>query len=154
MLAQNVCPPSLVPTRETHEVTTTRQVIEDGNFLGHTDRILGTHHVTQGADSDPFGDGCPVCIENARVGPHLIPLRVEVVLDRADAPQTEIVCRTSQVMHTGECRLVQVPVAPERPAAYPLIPRSRELRIQLKNYFHHGSITPRPRLAASKVARI
>jgi hypothetical protein len=114
-------------------------VVEDRRLLGHADRVLRAHRVAELADADVLGHRGPVGVEDARARADLVALGVEVVLDRRDTPEAELVGGLDEIGHAVHDLVVALDVAPQRPHGLALLlALGRDDRIQLQDRLDHA----------------
>src|SRR6185436_1328244 len=139
VLAEHVRPARLVAAREADEAAAAREVVEDRGLLGDADRVLRAHGVAELPDANVARERRPVRVQRPRARPDLVALGVEVVLDRRDAPEPELVGRLDQVGHPVDDLVVALDVAAERAEARALLlARGRQDGIELKDRLDHG----------------
>jgi hypothetical protein len=84
----------------------------------------------------------PPSVQYSGVGPYLIALRVEMVLDGTYSPAAELVRRLYDVEPVVEHLVVKLFVAPERPLFFAILPIiGGKHRVKLNDYFRLGHET-------------
>jgi hypothetical protein len=113
-------------------------MVDDRRVLGDPEGILRTHREAELTDARVLDVRGPVGVEDRGARADLVPLGVEVMLDRRDAPEAELVGRLDELSHAVNGLLVALDIAPGRPHRRPLLlALSSDHGIELQDWLDH-----------------
>ena len=113
--------------------------------LGDADGVLSAHRVAELSDADLLGEPSDVRRHDAGVWAYFVPLGVEVVLDRRDAPHSQVVGGLRDIWKALYELLIALGISPQWPQSLAFILAHRtQHRIQLDNHVHHLCDPPWP----------
>jgi hypothetical protein len=114
-------------------------MIEHGGFLGHPDRVVRCHHITELPNTDVLRPRPPERIHDAGTGADFIAFGMKMMLDGGHAPKPELVGLFNDIAPAAQSALEQFRVAPDGTHGHTFgFGGRRHDRVHLNDYLHHG----------------
>lgn len=100
--------------RHADKAAALREWVDHRGLLRDADRIVRRQDIANDTDIDPLGDRCPIRLDRAGRGRHLIAFQPDMMLNRADTPQAHVVGGAHDVGRSMDRVLIELTVAADR----------------------------------------